>query len=157
MAELLCEMVPRACIYDPEIFGIWLQRILPRTFRPQDFRDTWAWQMFTPVAVNTLAMSGRVVIVPMCMTSEKVRASVFSRLRFPLAEYWLKVEPDELVSRINRRTSASREWSLARIDAGLRFEAEHLGRPKLVDGMLEPRVIAELLCADLDLGDVVVD
>ncbi|MEO0606150.1 MAG: ATP-binding protein, partial [Myxococcota bacterium] len=66
----------RARIYDPEIFGMILQRFVPRALRPADFREQPSWRVATRVAVEVGTKLPDLSIVPMTIDDPRLLASL---------------------------------------------------------------------------------
>jgi predicted kinase len=109
-ARLLIERIPDAMLYDPEIVGAFLRKLLEGVAEQADFQDHSLWE---PMVVETARMLkteyGFTLVIPM---------TVWRRERFErLAEGLRAVDPDLRLFRLTATEKTLRERILSRAEA----------------------------------------
>jgi chloramphenicol 3-O-phosphotransferase len=130
VAASLRALLPGALIFDPEILGSILWRLVP-AFRSREYQDNALWRWLTHEGVRLWARSGRVVIVPMTITNARCFAAIVERLRerTALRHYTLMASREDILRRVAGRAHPG--WAIERIDlslatlTGARFQ-EHI-------------------------------
>jgi predicted kinase len=130
VAASLRDSLPGSAIFDPEICGYLLRRLVPG-IRERDYQDVAFWRWLTREGAWLWQSSGRVVVVPMTITNEHYFAEIVERLgkRADVRHFTLMAPPDEIVRRVSGRADPT--WARERIDRSIailsaaRF-AEHI-------------------------------
>ncbi|MFC5642686.1 NUDIX hydrolase [Kitasatospora cinereorecta] len=157
----LVELLPGSLLFDPELVGDGLRRLLPadRMAPVSDFQDLPSWRRLVPeVAAALLAEVPGPLVVPMTLLREDYRDEIFGALAARgLAVHHLVLDPAETIlqQRIRDRddcpgdpqaTARIRQWSLEHLSR-YRTARRWLARDaQLVDTAgLTPRQTAERL------------
>jgi hypothetical protein len=118
VARLLVAHVPRACVFDPEVLGMALQRVSRLTGRRvDDFQDLPSWRRLTIAGLRIARLFYPIVIVPMAFSEvsylNQIREGVG---RFePSVLHFCLVAPFEVVrERLLRRGHADVAWQCRR-------------------------------------------
>ncbi|MEU6062175.1 NUDIX domain-containing protein [Streptomyces sp. NPDC047097] len=102
-ARELVELIPDSTLYDPEVVGVALRRLLPpkRLAEVMDYQDLPMWRrMVVDAAAAMLAEVGGVLVVPMTLLRQEYRDEVFGGLaarRIPV--HHVLLTPDETILR----------------------------------------------------------
>jgi hypothetical protein len=86
VARLLVQKLPRAILYDPEIIGGVLHRVLGPLTKVEDYQDYTLWRRLVGGARLSRRVSGRTMVIPMTVR----RRDVFD----PLVEGLRRVDPN---------------------------------------------------------------
>ncbi|MFJ9697549.1 NUDIX domain-containing protein [Kitasatospora sp. NPDC101183] len=105
----LVELLPGSVLFDPELVGFGLRRMLPadRLATVSDFQDLPAWRRLVPeTAAALLGEVGGPLIVPMTLLREDYRDEIFGDLaQHGVAVHHFVLDPEETIlrERIARR------------------------------------------------------
>ncbi|MFI6446942.1 NUDIX domain-containing protein [Kitasatospora sp. NPDC050543] len=157
----LVELLPGSMVYDPELVGYGLSRVLPadRLAAVSDFQDLPSWRRLVPeVAAALLSEVEGPLLVPLTLLREDYRDEIFGALAARgLAVHHFVLDPAETILRERirgrdeypgepERSARVREWCLDHLP---RYRAAHrwLSRDaQLLDtGALTPRQTAQRL------------
>ncbi|PRH80335.1 ATP/GTP-binding protein [Streptomyces solincola] len=109
-ARELIELIPNSTLYDPEVVGDAVRRLLPpkRLAEVTDYQDLPVWRrMVVDAAAAMLAEVGGVLVVPMTLLRQEYRDEVFGGLASRrIAVHHVLLTPDETIL---RRRIAERE------------------------------------------------
>ena len=164
----LVELLPGSLLYDPELVGRGLVRMLPpeRAAGLADFQDMPSWRRLVPeVAAALLAEVPGPLVVPMTVLREDYRDEIFGGLASRgLAVHHFVLDAAETILRARieahdahpgepERSAGTRHWRLEHL-ARYRAARRWLSRDaELVDtGGLTPRQTAERLAALVGAG-----
>ena len=120
VARALVARLPRAVLYDPELIGIALQRLLRLTGRTVgDFQDLRVWRKLTIAAIRVMRLFSANVVVPMAFSNEEYLQEIRRGLqRFePHVLHFCLVAPIAVVEeRLRRRGVPERhaQWLFRR-------------------------------------------
>src|SRR5688572_17131022 len=70
VARLLVERLPGSALYDPELFGIALQRLARPFKRIDDFQNVRAWRTGSIRLIRLARSLRRTIVVPMAFSNE---------------------------------------------------------------------------------------
>ncbi|MFI1827606.1 NUDIX domain-containing protein [Streptomyces sp. NPDC020412] len=99
----LVELIPNSTLYDPELTGAHLHRLLPakQLDEVDDYQDLPIWRrLVVDTAAAMLAQLGGVLVVPMTLLRQEYRDEIFGGLaarRIPVRQVLLR--PDETILR----------------------------------------------------------
>ena len=115
VARELVSRLPRAILYDPELAGIAMQRVV----RVEDFQDLKIWRRFTILALRATRLLWPNVIVPMAFSNVDYLREIQSGVaRFESRSYHVcLVAPVEVVYdrlRTRRLEPRDAEWQFRR-------------------------------------------
>lgn len=129
-ARELVDLIPNSTLYDPELTGGAMSRLLPpkRLAEVDDFQDLPIWRRsVVDTAAALLAELGGVLVVPMTLLRQEYRDEIFGGLaarRIEVRHVLLAPEETILRERIRRRTpdgspagaiEGVRRWSFDRV------------------------------------------
>ncbi|MFE5484936.1 NUDIX domain-containing protein [Streptomyces sp. NPDC056527] len=130
-ARELVDLIPNSTLYDPEIIGSTMGRLLPekRLDEVDDYQDLPIWRrLVVDAAAALLAEVGGVLVVPMTLLRQEYRDEIFGGLaarRIQVRHVLLAPDETILRARIRGRTPDDsdpqalervRQWSLDRIE-----------------------------------------
>ncbi|MFB7369424.1 NUDIX domain-containing protein [Streptomyces sp. NPDC056222] len=130
-ARELVDLIPNSTLYDPEIIGSTMNRLLPekRLDEVDDYQDLPIWRrLVVDAAAALLAEVGGVLVVPMTLLRQEYRDEVFGGLaarRIQVRHVLLAPDETILRARIRGRTPDDsdpqalervRQWSLDHIE-----------------------------------------
>ena len=124
----LSKRLPGSFVFDPENFGYYLQKSLPKFLQTDDFQDEPLWRDVNYMMLKKLSSehSGH-IIVPMTVTSGQYRDELIGKLRqdgVRVDHYLLEASRKTLQKRLKKRFEGNRSWSVLQIDRCLNtFEA----------------------------------
>jgi predicted kinase len=105
VARILVEKTPDAMLYDPEVIGSVLQRILRPFKKVDDFQDYALWRRLVVVAARLLrTTSARTLVIPMTVWRRDYFDPIVAGLRRVDPELWcfrLTASERELTRRIS--------------------------------------------------------
>ncbi len=108
VAEALVQKIPHSMLYDPEVIGAALRRILGPFRRVEDFQDYALWRALVVGGVRLLrALSGPPLVIPMTVYRRNVFDSIVAGLRPADPNLWcfrLTAPREVLVDRISSDT-----------------------------------------------------
>ncbi|MQS35784.1 NUDIX hydrolase [Streptomyces katsurahamanus] len=102
-AQELIDLLPNSTLYDPELIGDGVRRLLPpkRLAEVSDYQDLPMWRrLVVDTAAAMLAEVGGVLVVPMSLLRQEYRDEIFGGLaarRIPVRQVLLR--PDETILR----------------------------------------------------------
>lgn len=102
-ARELIDLIPNSTLYDPELIGCQLRRLLPqkRLAEVSDYQDLPIWRrLVVDTAAALLSELGGVLVVPMTLLRQEHRDEIFGGLasrRIPVRHVLLR--PDETILR----------------------------------------------------------
>lgn len=157
----LVELLPGSLLFDPEVVGFGLRRVLPadRLATVSDFQDLPSWRRLVPeTAAALLAEVPGPLVVPMTLLREDYRDEIFGALAsYGIAVHHLVLDPEETILRERiaqreecpgdpERSARIRQWCLEHLPR-YRAARRWLGRDaRLLDTAgLTPRETAERL------------
>ncbi|MGW2210907.1 NUDIX domain-containing protein [Streptomyces sp. NPDC001781] len=130
-ARELIELIPNSTLFDPELIGAALPRLLPdkRLAEVDDFQDLPIWRrLVTDTAAALLAELGGTLVVPMTLLRQEYRDEIFGGLAARrISVRHLLLTPAETIL---RQRIAAREPSPGVPDAGNRgrqWAYDHIG------------------------------
>ncbi|MFE3516184.1 NUDIX domain-containing protein [Streptomyces sp. NPDC059166] len=164
----LIDLIPNSTLYDPELTGGGLSRLLPqkRLAEVTDFQDLPIWRrLVVDTAAALLAELPGVLVVPMTLLKQEYRDEIFGGLaarRIPVRHVLLATEETILRRRIAEREEYAddperservRQWAYDHIEP-YRAALEWIGPDAhTVDtGALTPYATAELIAEALRTG-----
>ncbi|MFK4226375.1 NUDIX domain-containing protein [Streptomyces sp. NPDC019890] len=128
-ARELIDLIPNSTLYDPELIGGHLRRLLPqkRLAEVTDYQDLPIWRrLVVDTAAALLAELGGVLVVPMTLLRQEYRDEIFGGLasrRIPVRHVLLR--PDETILRA--RIAAREEPGIPDADQRVRqWACEHI-------------------------------
>ncbi len=146
MAERLKRDRKDAVIYDPELIGSLLSRILPE--KKDDFQDYALWRSLNYHILRHLGKGHKTIIVPMTITAPQYREEIIGRLRgggIEVKEIILTASRATLKKRLDQRGNST-EWSYRQIDRCVSAFAADCERQKInTDGRDVDEVAAHIL------------
>lgn len=135
--------------YNPELFGIALQRLAPWSLRPTDFQDLRVWRAWATKSIDLRAKGrpSKSVVVPMTLITDSSRQALIgtARTRWPngVLEVWLQVSDQTLHERLTARDGRAAEWALQQLGACNDFAESLPTEIVLIDGETPPTLIAD--------------
>jgi hypothetical protein len=81
VARLLVERLPGSALYDPELFGIALQRLARPFKRIDDFQDLRAWRTGSIRLIRLARALRRTIVVPMGFSNDSYLREVVDGIR----------------------------------------------------------------------------
>ncbi|RSS78626.1 NUDIX hydrolase [Streptomyces sp. WAC06614] len=169
-ARELTGLLPEATLYDPELVGGALRRLLPRERLDQvsDYQDLPSWRrLVVDTAAALLAEVGGTLVVPMTLLRQEYRDEIFGALaarRIPVRHIVLDPGETILRERIAHRVEPGlteaenevrvRQWSYDHLPVYAAALAGWLGQDALAvdNGRLTPRETAERVAEALRAG-----
>jgi predicted kinase len=119
VARLLVQRLPGSALYDPEPFGIALQRLARPFKRIDDFQNLRAWRMGSIRLIRFARALRRTIVVPMTFSNESYLREIVDEIRDIDADTFhfcliapLAVVRQRLQQRAGRR--APMAWALRR-------------------------------------------
>ncbi|NBE54375.1 AAA family ATPase [Streptomyces boluensis] len=157
LVENLHRRLPSALVLDPEDVGQLLRRIVE--VPTGNFQDLPLWRhQVAELAVGLVAEYERPLLVPMTLVDPRYIDEIFGaidRAGVPLHHLFLRVPPEELHRRIERRTvvpgdperdAAVEQWCKAMVEPCTSAVATLPARTVLLDGSLpQQRLVDEVL------------
>ncbi|MEU5919922.1 NUDIX domain-containing protein [Streptomyces sp. NPDC047141] len=121
-ARELVDLIPNSTLYDPELTGGELRRLLPakRLAEVEDYQDLPIWRrMVVDTAAALLAEVGGVLVVPMTLLRQEYRDEIFGGLAARRIEVrHVLLAPEETILR--ERIDARAEFGDPAVDARVR-------------------------------------
>ncbi|MBW5483818.1 NUDIX hydrolase [Streptomyces bambusae] len=169
-ARELTGLLPDSTVYDPELVGGALMRLLPRERADEvsDFQDLPSWRrLVVDAAAALLAELGGTLVVPMTLLRQEYRDEIFGALaarRIPVRHVVLDPGETILRERIAHRAEPgptpqqnevrARQWACDHIPAYTEALDGWLGQDALVldNGHLTPRQTAERVAEAVTSG-----
>lgn len=146
MAERLKRGRKDAAIYDPELIGSFLSRILPE--KKDDFQDYELWRSLNYHILRHLSKGHKTIIVPMTITVPQYREAIIGRLQgdgIEVKEIILTASRETLKNRLDQRGNST-EWSYRQIDKCVSAFASDGERQKIdTDGRDIDEVATQIL------------
>lgn len=160
LVEELRQRRPEALVYDPEMVGFVLRRIVD--VPTGDFQDLPLWRrQVADLAVGLVEEYGRPVLVPMTLVDPGYVSEIFGALRhagIELHHFFLDVPRPELEKRIEGRSLVPddperderiRSWAKGRIPACMAATDTLPPDTVFLNGALPPRALADQVLARL--------
>ncbi|MFH8368558.1 AAA family ATPase [Streptomyces sp. NPDC018031] len=154
---------PEALVYDPEMVGFLLRRIVE--VPTGDFQDLRLWRrQVADLAVGLVEEYGRPVLVPMTLLDPGYAGEIFGRLKeagVEVRHFFLRVPREVLERRIDGRSFAPddpaqderiRRWCKDRIERGIAAAGVLPGDTVFLDGELTPPELADAVLARVGAG-----
>ncbi|MCS0639111.1 ATP-binding protein [Streptomyces sp. LP05-1] len=154
---------PEALVYDPEMIGFVLRRIV--AVPTGDFQDLRLWRrQVVSLAVGLVEEYGRPVLVPMTLVDPGYAAEIFGELAaagVAVHHFFLDVSAEVLARRIGARVlvpddperdEAARRWGLAQIERCAAAVGVLPAGTVLLDGERSPAELAGELLARVGQG-----
>jgi 8-oxo-dGTP pyrophosphatase MutT (NUDIX family) len=121
-ARELVELIPNSTLYDPELTGGGLRRLLPakRLAEVEDYQDLPIWRrLVVDTAAALLAELGGVLVVPMTLLRQEYRDEIFGGLAARRIEVrHVLLDPEETILR--ERIDGRSEYGDPEVDARVR-------------------------------------
>ncbi|MDK1474727.1 NUDIX domain-containing protein [Streptomyces sp. 549] len=163
-AQELVELLPDSTLFDPELVGAGLRRMLPkeRLGQVDDYQDLPSWRrLVVDTAAALLLEVPGPLVVPMTLLRQEYRDEVFGRLaarRIEVRHFLLDAEETILRERIGRRAPGDdeelRSWRLRRLGDYTRALPWLRTDSRIVDtSALTPRQVAEEVTAAFRSGE----
>lgn len=145
--------LPGSMVYDPEVAGAFLQKVIPKEAATGDFQD---YPMWREVTYSTLAYLNKsykgIILVPMTITEPLYFWETIGRLRkegIDLHHLTLRVSRETLAKRLRSRGEGGDSWSVAQMDRCLEaleaeLFAEHLDTDELTVSETAESIAARL-------------
>lgn len=115
MAERLKRDRKDAVIYDPELIGCFLSRVLPE--KKDDFQDYRLWRSLNYIILKYLNQRHTRIIVPMTIINPQYHGEIIGRLRsdgIEVHEIVLIASEETLEKRLDQRGNST-EWSYRQV------------------------------------------
>ncbi|MDT0343635.1 AAA family ATPase [Streptomyces litchfieldiae] len=154
LAAELCARRPEALVYDPELVGQVLRRIVD--VPTGDFQDLRLWRrQVAHLAVGLVEEYRRPVLVPMTLVNPEYVGEIFGALKDAgtvVHHFFLKVSPEVLVRRIDGRSFTPddperdeevRRWCKSKIEMCAAAVDTLPGDTVFLDGELTPGELAD--------------
>lgn len=154
---------PEALVYDPEMVGFVLRKIVE--VPTGDFQDLRLWRrQVADLAVGLVEEYGRPVLVPMTLVHPGYVTEIFGVLKdngIDVHHFYLKVSREELEKRIEGRTSFPgdpereeqvRRWCKDRIEPCMTAADTLPNDTVYLDGELAPQKLADQVLAQVTRG-----
>ncbi|WNO76004.1 MULTISPECIES: NUDIX hydrolase [unclassified Streptomyces] len=167
-ARELIDLIPNSTLYDPELTGGGLRRLLPpkRLAEVSDYQDLPIWRrLVVDTAAAVLAELGGVLVVPMTLLRQEYRDEIFGGLasrRIPVRHVLLRPDETILRERIATREEPDipdaeqrvRQWALDHIEPYL-AALDWIREDALVvdNGSLDPRSTAQRIADAVSSGE----
>ena len=125
VAKMLVEKIPNAMLYDPEVIGALLKRVLGPFKKVDDFQDYKLWRTLVVGCVRVLRKaSARTLIVPMTVWRRDLFDPItagFRRVDPALACFRLSASRDVLTDRIlsDAEDRAACPWRMSHVEVCL--------------------------------------
>jgi hypothetical protein len=105
VARVLVEKIPDATLYDPEVIGYVLQRVLRPVRRVDDYQDYALWRRLVVAGARSLrTVSNQTLVIPMAVWRRDYFDPIVAGLRRIDPDLWcfrLTASEDELMRRIS--------------------------------------------------------
>ncbi|MER5810545.1 NUDIX domain-containing protein [Streptomyces sp. NPDC002033] len=170
-ARELAGLLPDGTLYDPELIGDAVRRLLPRKRLAEvsDYQDLPSWRrLVVDAAAAVLAETGGVLVVPMTLLRQDYRDEIFGGLaarRIPVRHVLLAPEETILRERLAKRRREEPEpadprdltWGVDHIPRYLQALSWLTGDAHVIDnGRLTPRETAERIAEAVRTGTAAV-
>lgn len=120
VAHILKDQFSKAFIYDPEIIGDTLNRLLPKPLQREDFQDYPEWRQWNCDSLRELSENyDGTIIVPMTIYKAESYLEVIDVLKqedIPLFHLILNVSKEKIIERLKQRQDGTLEWGLSKAD-----------------------------------------
>ena len=133
VATLLYQKIEDSLLYDPELFGDFLQQCSSKYNCLTDFQDYPIWRQLTYQTIHDLARNtDKVIIVPMTIYRKKYEQEIIQQLKtdgFDLKHYTLIAKKEIILKRLELRTEEDNIWAKEHLDTCLTsFEKQSIGK-----------------------------
>lgn len=151
-AKLVVERPPNAMLYDPEVIGFILQRLLRPIGKVGDFQDYALWRtLVVEVARLLKVVCGRTLVVPMTVWRRDYFGSIaagLGRVDTDLACFRLTASEDVLAHRVllDLEDREARAWRMSHVEVCLAASRDpSFGEEIATDGRMSEQVADEVL------------
>ncbi|MFF3397487.1 NUDIX domain-containing protein [Streptomyces sp. NPDC002659] len=170
-ARELIDLIPNSTLYDPELIGGQLRRLLPqkRLAEVSDYQDLPIWRrLVVDTAAALLSELGGVLVVPMTLLRQEYRDEIFGGLasrRIPVRHVLLRPDETILRERIATREEPDipdadqrvRQWAYDHIEPYLAALDWIGGDAHVIDtSLLDPVQTARRIATAVRSGDAAV-
>ncbi|HET6359343.1 NUDIX domain-containing protein [Streptomyces sp.] len=170
-ARELIDLIPNSTLYDPELIGGQLRRLLPqkRLAEVSDYQDLPIWRrLVVDTAAALLSELGGVLVVPMTLLRQEYRDEIFGGLasrRIPVRHVLLRPDETILRERIATREEPDipdadqrvRQWAYDHIEPYLAALDWIGGDAHVIDtSLLDPPETARRIATAVRSGDAAV-
>jgi len=152
VARVLVEKIPNAMLYDPEVSGSALRRVLGPVKKADDFQDYVLWRkLVVAVACILRAVSARTLVVPMTVWRRDYFDPNIAGLRRvdpDLRCFRLTASKDELVRRISSDSedTGARGWRMSHAEVCIDvFKDSVFGVEVRTDSLAAAEVAGQIL------------
>jgi predicted kinase len=156
VARVLVETIPRAMLYDPELVGIFVRRLLGPARKHDDFQDYALWRTLV-IAVACLLRATRAgpLVIPMTIWRRDYFTAVSAGLRridLELLCFRLTASENVLRQRILARPEeeGSHVWCLSHLEVGLAAANDPAFGTEIQTDDRTPQEVAEAIIESLD-------
>ena len=157
VARLLVQRMPHAAMYDPEIIGVVLRRVLSPFTKVKDYQDHTLWRRLVVGGARLLrTVSGRPLVVPMTVWKRNVFdhiAAGLGRVDGDLSCFRLTFPEHVLIDRISSDAKDENAYSWRASHVGVYLEALRdpaFGKEIRTEG-LAPAAVADQILENLPL------
>ncbi|WP_058301965.1 AAA family ATPase [Gorillibacterium timonense] len=147
--------LPGSMVYDPEVAGYFLQKMIPKQAAEEDFQDYPMWREVTYSTLSYLNRSFKgVILVPMTLTEPLYFWETVGRLRKEGAEVHhvtLLASRETLQKRLKNRGDGAKSWPAHQIDRCIEALGSDLFADHLETDLLTLEETAEAIATRLQL------
>jgi hypothetical protein len=148
-AELLVARTPHSLLFDAEVVGQFLRRVIPQSDQPADFQDLPMWRTLTVATAHQLRqIYGWTLVMPMTIWHRPYFDEILGGLRAAGEEvhhFCLTATMATLEARI-RASEEAVEWRLAHAERCLAaFQAPAFATQVPTDGKTPEEIVEEIV------------
>ena len=149
VAKLLVKKFPNAMLYDPEVIGAVLKRVLGPFKKVQDFQDYTLWRTLVVGGTRVLRMaSARTLIIPMTVWRRDLFDAIVAglgRVDGNLARFRLTASRDVLMDHISSdiEDSEACAWRTSHVEVCLKALRDPAFGTEIPTDDLEPAEVAD--------------
>nr|WP_317913272.1 AAA family ATPase [Carnobacterium maltaromaticum] len=120
VSNLLNQTIKNSKIYDPEIVGEALSKLIPITIQLTDFQDYPEWREWNKSLLSKISSDFEgTLIVPMTIYKKEYYDEIILTLiteGIDVKHFLLEVSKEEIVNRLRNRNDGTFEWGKSKID-----------------------------------------
>ncbi|MET3697907.1 AAA domain-containing protein [Bacillus oleivorans] len=136
-------------VYDPERFGYWLMRNVPREIAKPDFQDYPLWREANYQLLKQISQDYKgIMIVPMTLTNEIYFNEIIGKLRnngIEIKHYTLMATEQTIEKRLRQRFEGKKSWAYQQMEARLKSLARDTFKEHIMtDHMTIDEVVATI-------------